>query len=217
MKKSSDYLWGLVLVLAGVIFGVNALGIAKIDIFFDGWWTMFIIVPSLFGLFSGNDKKGSLIGLIIGVVLLLGVRGIINFAIIGRLIVPIILILIGLMLIFKRNDKGFVNFKVEDNEEVEAIFSEKNEKIEDEIDSKAVSAVFGKVTLDLTDAKLKKETYIKAEAVFGTVYILTPENVDVKIKSSAIFGSVDNKSKENKASKVVYIEASAVFGGVQVK
>ena len=51
----------------------------------------------------GNDVKTSLICLIVGILLLLSARGIIDFAIVGRLIFPIILIIFGLMLILKRN------------------------------------------------------------------------------------------------------------------
>ena len=103
MKKTTDYLWGLLLILIGLLFGINSLGIAKINFFFEGWWTLFIIVPSLIGLIGDNDKKGSLIFLIVGILLLLSARGIISFAIVGRLIVPVLFVLIGLMLIFKRN------------------------------------------------------------------------------------------------------------------
>ena len=53
MKKVTGILWGIVLVTVGVILAVNALGIASIDIFFDGWWTLFIIVPCAVGLFTG--------------------------------------------------------------------------------------------------------------------------------------------------------------------
>ena len=43
----SKKLWGIVFVLFGIVLGLNALGITNINIFFAGWWTMFIIVPSL--------------------------------------------------------------------------------------------------------------------------------------------------------------------------
>ena len=46
MKNRKDILWGLLLIVVGIIWGINSLGIVKIDIFFDGWWTLFIIVPS---------------------------------------------------------------------------------------------------------------------------------------------------------------------------
>ena len=107
MKKTTDYLWGLLLIIIGLIFGVNALGIAKIDIFFEGWWTLLIIIPSIFGLIEDNDKKGSLIFLIVGILLLLSARKVISFAVVGKLIVPVLLIILGLMLIFKKSEKGF--------------------------------------------------------------------------------------------------------------
>ena len=101
MNKISNSLWGLVLIFLGLIFGLNALDITDINIFFDGWWTLFIIVPCFIGLFKNESKTGNIIGLIIGVLLLLGSQNIINFALIWKLIIPIILIMIGLSFIFK--------------------------------------------------------------------------------------------------------------------
>ena len=51
MNKISNYIWGLVLVLLGVIIGLNTMGITSINLFFDGWWTLFIIVPCFINLF----------------------------------------------------------------------------------------------------------------------------------------------------------------------
>ena len=41
---------GLILIILGVIIGLNTFGITSIDIFFDGWWTLFIIIPAILGL-----------------------------------------------------------------------------------------------------------------------------------------------------------------------
>ena len=101
MKKFRGVLWGLVLITIGVIFSLKALNIADIDIFFEGWWTLFIIVPSIIGLLSDDDKTGPLIGLIVGVLLFLSVRDIIDIEILWKLLVPTVLIIIGLSLIFK--------------------------------------------------------------------------------------------------------------------
>ena len=49
------------------VLGINALSIAYIDIFFDGWWTLFIIIPCFIGLFNDRDRTGNLIGLVVGV------------------------------------------------------------------------------------------------------------------------------------------------------
>ena len=52
MKKYGSIILGIILILVGVIFGLNALDITDIDIFFDGWWTLFIIVPCFIGLLT---------------------------------------------------------------------------------------------------------------------------------------------------------------------
>ena len=71
MKKFGNLLWGLVFIIIGIIWGINSLGIASINIFFTGWWTLFIIIPCFIGLFREREKMGNLIGLLIGIVLLL--------------------------------------------------------------------------------------------------------------------------------------------------
>ena len=71
MRKISKILWGIAFIFAGVIFALNAFGITDIEIFFYGWWTLFIIVPCFIGIFSEREKTGNIIGLAIGVFLLL--------------------------------------------------------------------------------------------------------------------------------------------------
>ena len=211
-------MWGIILIGLGLIFGANVLGLAKINIFFEGWWTLFIIIPSVISLLEGNDIKTSLVCLIVGILLLLSARGIIDFAIIGRLIFPILLIVFGLMLIFKRNKTNEFS-KVEmdkDSDEIAATFGEQNVKVDEEFKGKYLSAVFGKVKLDLTDAKIKKDTKIKAEAIFGSIEIIVPAGYVVKTKNTAIFGSVANNCSNSEGNKTLFIEATSVFGGIVI-
>ena len=119
MKKIRNTLWGIVLIVLGVIIGGNALGITNVNIFFNGWWTLFIIIPCFIGLFKEREKTGSIIGLIIGIVLLLCCQDILNFDTIWKLALPTILIIIGISFIFK----DVFNSKL--NEEIKNI-NEKN-------------------------------------------------------------------------------------------
>lgn len=57
MKSFGNVLWGIVLIVVGLIIGGNELGITNINIFFDGWWTLFIIVPCFIGLFKEEKKQ----------------------------------------------------------------------------------------------------------------------------------------------------------------
>ena len=101
MNKTSNLLWGILLIVIGIIFGLNALDITDINIFFDGWWTLFIIIPCFIDLFKEKDKTGNIIGLVIGISLLLASNNIIDFNLIWKLAFPIALVIIGLSLIFK--------------------------------------------------------------------------------------------------------------------
>ncbi len=224
MKNKDKVLWGFVLIIIGVIIALNSLGITNIDIFFDGWWTFFIIIPCFIDLFSDEKgKMGNIIGLAIGVFLLLGVRNILPFDFITKLIVPFILVMIGLSLIFKNAWSKKINEKIiakkkNDMESITATFSGQKVMKEEEFKGADINAVFGGVTLDLTNAKIKEEAIIDASAIFGGIVIIIPKDTNVEVKSTSIFGGVSNKViNHEKNEKTIYIEANSLFGGVDIK
>ena len=112
MRKFGNILWGLVFIAVGLILGLNATGITDINLFFDGWWTIFIIVPCFIGLFRDRDKIGNLIGLLIGTALLLCCQGILDFELMWKLLIPAILVAVGLCFIFKDVIGGKVNSEI---------------------------------------------------------------------------------------------------------
>lgn len=225
MNNLNKSLWGIILIIVGVILGLNVLGITNIDIFFDGWWTLFIIIPSLVGLFNEKEEKtGNLIGLGIGIALLLASQNIIRFEIILKLIIPFILVIIGLSFLLGDKFKKKINEKVksvrtEDMENIIATFSEqKINKDNEKLKNTSLDAVFGGIILDLRKASFDNETVIKASSIFGGIDILLPDDVNVQLKATPIFGGVNNKlrnQKENK--KTVYIDAFCLFGGIDIK
>ncbi len=224
MKDLSRILWGIVLVLLGIIWGLNATGVTNIDIFFDGWWTLFIIVPAFVNLLDPQKKGkwGSSLWLIAGVFLLLACRDIIDLDFVWKLAVPIIIVLIGLSLIFKNPDKEGIKESIEkldDKKREYLTVSFKEQKISKSGDFKGANldAVFGSLKLDLTDAKLGKETIIKASSIFAGINITVPEDVEVKIKTTPIFGGVSNTHKNNSSKKIIYIDAICVFGGIEIQ
>lgn len=223
MNQINKILWGVAFIIVGLILGSNAVGLTNIDLFFNGWWTLFIIVPSFIGLFKNNNKTGNIIGLLIGVFLLLSTRGIIDFDIVSALIFPIILIVIGIATIFSNTTNKVVlekirSFNKEDLESVTATFSEQKVKIDDDFKGTAIDAVFGSVEIDLTDAKIKNEQIIKSSSIFGGVKIILPKDINVKVKPTSIFGGVDNKIANNKDNKTtIYIESFCLFGGLEIK
>ena len=51
MNNFSKILWGIVFITLGIVIALNALDITDINLFFYGWWTLFIIITCLIGLF----------------------------------------------------------------------------------------------------------------------------------------------------------------------
>ena len=98
--KLNRILWGIVLVSVGVLLGLNALNVLTFDLFFKGWWTLFIIVPSIIGLLTDKHKWGALIGLLFGVFFLLCAWDILAYDLLWKLALPIVAVLVGLSLLF---------------------------------------------------------------------------------------------------------------------
>lgn len=229
MKKFGNLLWGIVFITIGIIIGGNSLGITDINIFFDGWWTLFIIVPCFIGIFRENEKTGNVIGLLIGVALLLACQGILEFDLVWKLILPAILIAIGISFIFKDSINNKISKEINrinksknatDKIEYCATFSGQNIKFDQqEFKGAELTAVFGGVKCDLKNSIINEDVVIETSAIFGGVDIYVPENVNVKVKSVPIFGGVSNKKQDNISGSehTIYVNATAVFGGVEIK
>lgn len=227
MKKFGNMLWGIVLITIGLIIGLNALNITNIDIFFDGWWTLFIIIPCFIGLFKENEKIGNIIGLLIGVGLLLGCLDIIDFGLIWKLILPTILVIIGLSIIFKDVFGGKINSeikklngKMDDGKSYCATFSGQDINFNGEsFKGATLNAIFGAVKCDLRGATIESDVVINASCTFGGIDIYVPSNVKVKVKSTSLFGGIENKAHLNQEdnSYTIYINGKVLFGGIEIK
>lgn len=218
MKKISTVIVGIVFIIVGVIVGLNSFGITNINMFFDGWWTLFIIIPAINGLVTDEEKTGSIIWLIIGITLLLGCQDLISFDILWKLTLPVILVFIGLSIMFNNNGKK-ISKNTDDNEYC-ACFSGQTIKFDGkDFKGTKVNAIFGGITIDLTNAKVKDGAVIDATAVFGGVTILIPEDLKVEIKSTSVFGGVSDKTKnkEKKDKITLHVNGCSIFGGVDIK
>ncbi len=225
MKKETKVIWGIVLVIAGVLFGLNALDITSIDIFFDGWWTLIIMIPCAIGLFTERDKTGNLIGLAVGAILLLCCQDILSFTTIWSLLIPVIIIIIGAKMVLS----GFFGNKANDfvanmkqngyNPRVGcATFSSCNMNYDNEVfEGAQLTATFGGVKCDLRNAIITKDCGIEVSAVFGGIDILVPSNVNVKVSSNSIFGGISNKTSVHKDAPTIYVSGTCLFGGVEIK
>ena len=227
MKKISKILWGAVLIAIGVIFSLNAFGITDIKVFFDGWWTLFIIVPCFIGIFTDREKTGNIIGLLIGLFLLLCCQNVLSFGMLWKLAIPAVIVIIGLKLIlgglFGDRAVKMISESRQNGDNIKigcATFSGQDMNFDGEVFSGAeLTAVFGGVECDLRTAIIKKDCAITAFAIFGGIDIYVPDYVNVKINSNSIFGGVSGKNKRPpiQGGVTLYINATCIFGGIDIK
>lgn len=225
MKKTSNILWGILLVAVGVVFALNALNITDIDVFFDGWWTLFIIVPCAVGLFTEREKTGNLIGIAIGVFLLLCCQDILSFSMLWKLLVPAVIVIIGLKMVLtglfgNKANEILAKMKLEGKQPKAgcATFSGCDLNYDGEVfEGAELTAIFGGIKCDLRNAIIEKDCAVQVSAIFGGIDIFVPEGVNVKVSANSIFGGVSNKTSVHKDAPTIYISGTCMFGGVEIK
>lgn len=227
MSKLANVLIGVFLIVIGTILGLNILEITNINIFFKGWWTLFIIIPSLVGLINNKDKEGNLIGLIVGVLLFILVRFDLDTATVFKLVIPSILILFGISFINKSFSSKVINGKEKGKKEILGNLKEYNylfssEKLSfsgDTFKGGELNVTFAELKIDLTGLDSNEDIYINANCTFGNIILVKPKGMNIDVVSKNIFGSVNNKVvEENKpGNKTIFLNCSNMFGGVDIK
>lgn len=223
MKNFKNILWGLVIVAFGVLWGLHTAGILK-DILFDGWWTLFIIVPAIIGLITDKNKTFSVIMLIVGGVLLASQY--VDFHKVRGYIIPAVIIVIGISVAFggiaTKNHISGTRETVTDGSaygEYSAFCSKQELVFPSDFNGGKFSALFGGIKIDLTSATIKSDVTINTSAVFGGIDIYVPRYVRVVTNTSSVFGGITDKtSKTVPAGAVtVYVNSQNVFGGTEIK
>lgn len=213
------FLAGAGVLAANMIFGL------EINVFFDGWWTLFIIIPSFLGLFTRGTRIASVGGLLIGAGLLARAQGYISPEVsFWQMLVVSLLVVVGLSIIagiFGIKTHGKIKVKGStEGSDIDAVFGEKNIDYSGTVFTGAeVNGVFGTVTLDLREAIIEKDCKIEVSSVFGEVVILTnPSCRFVTNGGAQVFGVVEDTSNTNGESPVVVtVDATSVFGSVKIQ
>lgn len=227
MKKITSIIWGLILAAAGVILALNILGVIRVSVFFDGWWTLFIIIPCLIGLITTRAKAANLIGLICGVVLLLCCQDVLSFSMLWKLLIPAVIIVIGLKMvfngIFQNQSQDILSQMKKAGAAPEsgcAAFSGCNMNFDGQPFRGAdLTAAFGSLKCDLRHAVIEQDCAIQATAVFGGITVYAPENLSVKVVSNSLFGGVSHKKAPaaGQDGPTLYLNCICMFGGVDIK
>ena len=237
MKKnnSAGIILGLLFLVIGGGYLAEVLGfIDDFTIFFDGWWTLFIIVPCFCGLFRKDGAKvGNLIGIAIGLFLLLMAQDVLSGEKLWALLVAAICVLIGVNLIFpkkagKRADEEYTEDRF-DRGDAGVGQQSASGTAEHVADAEVVEAeVYPELPHEANgpekDYAENSQTYenvgdtdkIVCSAVFSGRDIRVDNSYFNGADLSALFGGIDMNLKNALIRNNVTIDVKAVFGGIDI-
>lgn len=217
MRRSySKYIWGGVLIALGVFIALKSFGVINGSIFFTGWWTLFIIVPSAISFIANRNKLWDGSFFLIGVSFLMAANDwYIKYDNVWAIALCLFLINIGISIMRGQKTRK-PHARSGKNQSYIGIFSSCNEKPMQFSGGTAVT-VFGGVDIDLRDIVFNEDTYLTAVSVFGGIDIYVNDNVNVVCSTANIFGGTDNAQQPIDGNKTLYIDGCAVFGGIDIK
>ena len=226
MKDTCKIVFGLALIVAGMLWMLNILGVFMFHFSTVGWWTLFIIIPSIFGLINDTDKIGPAFGIIIGVLLLLATRGVITWDMMWKLALALFIIAFGIkVLLGKPQPESCCEAETilregKEVRKVETSFGKQEISFAGEkFEGADVKTSFGATTLDLRKAIIENDAFINLDAGFGGVVILIPDGLAVKTSASCGFGGINDKrsNKVTAGSPVLFITGKIGFAGVEIR
>ncbi len=220
---------GVLIVLFGALLLASNFGVLPYSIKrYLFHWEMILIGAGLIALVTNEHKGTGIILIVVG-----GAFYMRNFFDLHfnfwQLFVPSMIILVGLLLIFRRklDFKGDTDVPKEDSDILDdvSIFGGGDKILYSQnFRGGKITAIFGGSNLNMTHVKLAPGTqYIDIFAVFGGTSLIVPEGWDIQIKVASIFGGFSDKHRinvaeqENEKTNRLVVKGLAIFGGGEIK
>lgn len=223
---------GIFLIGLGIVFLLDRIGIIPHhyrQLIFS--WQSLLIFVGFISMFKTHARFPGLILILVGAGFLLPDIMDIPFNI-SRLIFPVILILVGVLLVFKTRTlhHPHVNISGQDYshdadriEEIAIFGGGKRVVTNQNIKSGEITAIFGGIELDLSDADLDENGAVfELACIFGGATIIVKPEWDVEVQVASILGGFADKRKvykqtEPNTGKKLIIKGAAIFGGGELK
>lgn len=223
---------GLLLVFIGTGWLLRKL---EVD-FLPPWlfsWSMGLFIIGLFVSIQTRFRRtGPIVVTLVGLAFLAYKYFDLPFSI-GYLILPSLVILVGLAILFKPNNKDEWHNRCgiksdgdeitnKDKLEIVAIFcGSKKRIISKDFKGGEMVAVFGGVELNLTNADFDREIVIDTTVVFGGLKIIIPNNWELKTQMTSIAAGIEDKRRTDGLQvvpdKTLILTGTVVFGGIDIQ
>lgn len=221
---------GALLILVGLAFLLDHMGIISIDHLWR-FWPILLIVAGISRVTTPAHRFWGILLIAAGTLLQLNQLGIAHFG--WADFWPVVLISAGLMVIWSslrsRNcttapPAGGGDPRLTVNGV--AIFSGLERRMTtQDFQGGHVTAIFGGIELDLTEANMQAdEATLEVNAIFGGAEVRVPDTWQVSYRGGPIFGGVEDKTRIRRSEdmagskpKVLHITGLVAFGGLEIK
>ncbi len=229
--KQSDkrLIAGIIIVLVGLVIMASNFGVLPSNIkYYLFHWEVIVMGIGLIALLTSDHKGTGIILIAVGGAFYL--RNFIDFHFnFWQLFIPSIIILLGIILIFRRKSDTELDKKVlepgDDYLDDVAVFGG-SEKVINSKNFKGgkITAIFGGSSFNMRSVKLAPgQQVIDIFALFGGMTFIVPEDWNIRVKVTSIFGGFSDKhkvarsEKETDSENMLIIKGLAIFGGGEIK
>jgi len=230
-RHTDRRLWlGVGIVLLGVVLLVNNLNFFTYQLqrYVFTWEAILIVLGLIFISGRGNRSTGIILLVIGGAFYLKNVLYIVHFNF-WEVFLPALLVLAGLMIIFRhqldRNPEKKTLIEGEHVIDEVAVFGGGDRVVtSQQFQGGKVTAIFGGLNYDMLKAKLAPgDNYIDVFCLFGGMKLIVPEGWTVKIRVMSLFGGFNDKHRykspeagTEQGSQLI-IKGTVIFGGGDIK
>jgi predicted membrane protein len=195
MVDKSRAVIGMLLVLGGVVFLLDAADVLPARRLLSEWWPLILVALGLYVMFSRpRSMTGGGVLVAIGAVLLLGTLDILDVAL-WQLIIPVILIGIGLSLVIRGFGGGGTSDR-RNRVNLVGVLSEQRVRSEaNGFRSASLTSILGEETLDLRNATLDPSgAQVDVFCLLGDTSILVPRGWRVTVSGVPILGDFEDQT-----------------------
>lgn len=236
MKNATKTLFGVVAIAFGIIYCGDVFNLWSISSF-NGWWTLFIIIPAIGNMLSSKIDAGNILFLLLGIWLLINQQGWIDGKMLNGITLSLALIILGLYLIFgdvktplksKKSKMEIVSEPEvrtktsQNNSDTPSFFAMlggNNSKCSSKnLRGGDATAILGGIELDLSDTVPAGNVVFNVTAIFGGVDIVPPKGFKVETTGVALLGGCDNQvgNTSDDGMPIFTIRYFTFCGGVDI-
>ena len=209
---------GLFILVLGLVFLLNNLGVIDVSELTARWWPLLIIAAGLLILANNLRNWAGLFLVVLGGAYQLRELGAIEFQP-WEVIWPLIIIFVGASLLFRRSYLGSRASKEERDDLTAILAGTKSTNTSKKFKEARVTSIMGGAQLDLRKATFDTNAVVEVFGFWGGVEIIVPKNVVIKNKVNNVMAGTDDRTSQetDKNAPSLMVTGDLIMAGITIR